>query len=80
MGDGEIMWAWVFLTGEKLGELFESKGSQNRHHVSVMTEIKVQALIQGECDRVVVERGVDLRSRVAKSVVLKTCYNLLDIT
>jgi hypothetical protein len=44
----------MFSTGKELGELCESESSKNGHNVCVMTEVKVQALIQGECDSVVV--------------------------
>ena len=50
----EVVWPGMFCAWEKLSELFETEGSQNRHNICVMTEIKVQALIQGECDCVVV--------------------------
>lgn len=69
----------MFRAGKKLGKLCKAEGSQNRHYIGVMAEIKVQTLIQGESDGVIVQRSVDLRPGVAKSVVLKAGYDLLDV-
>jgi hypothetical protein len=42
-------------------------------------EIEVDGLVQGEGYSVVVERGVDLRARVAEGVVLEAGERFLDV-
>lgn len=77
--NGEIMFARVRLgrQGRVVAELGEAKGRQDGDDVGVVAKIQVEGLVEREGRRVGVERGVDLRARVAEGMVLETGKDFL---
>ncbi len=75
----EVMRARIAGTRQELIELPEPKRRQDAHDIRIMREVKIQTLVQGEGDRVVVERGVDLAARVPERVVLQPGERFLHV-
>jgi hypothetical protein len=59
----------MLLARKGLVELRESESCQDRHDICIVTEIKVQGLVERESFSVVIECSVNLRARVSESVV-----------
>ena len=59
--------------------MLQSESGEDTHYIRIVREIEVDGLVQGEGYSVVVERGVDLRARVAEGVVLEAGERFLDV-
>lgn len=73
VGHGEVVLAWVGLGRQRglVAELGEAESGQDGDDIGVVAEVEVEGLVKREGRRVGVERGVDLRARVAQSMVLE---------
>lgn len=79
VGHSEVVLSRVCLgrQGRIVTELGQAKGGQDGDDVGVVTEVKVEGLVQGKGLHVRVERGVDLRARVAEGVVFEAGNDFL---
>lgn len=66
--------------GQVLGELRETECDHYTYDVCIVTEVKIDILINWECDGVVVERDVDLGGGLGDDMVLHTSEDFLDVT
>lgn len=60
-------------------ELSEAECRENRSHVRIMGEVKVERLVEREGSRVVVERQVGLSTFGVENMLLKTGENFSDV-
>lgn len=79
VGDNEIVSDYV--SGRKYStELRETKSSQDRHDIRIVTEIEVQFLIHWKGSRGTIKSPIDIRSRPVDCVMLKSSEEFLDPT
>ena len=79
VGHGKVVGSGVPIGRERLGELPQAEGGEDRDDVGIVCKVKVDALVERERFGAAVERHVDLRARVAERVVLQTSNDLLLI-
>lgn len=79
VGEDELTVVLDVGCGEGVVELGEAKGNEDAEDAGVVAEVEVEGLVNGKCDRVVVQCHVDLGRGRSDDVVLHTGEDFFDV-